>query len=179
MKANPKGTLQLAIGLISLKDGKHARDIDWQEGKYPVGQASKSLGSHKRTPSLNASAASGLTFARNQPSSENISWSYVPTAGVKMSSFLPQEGVAYGSIPPLEAGDRIGMLVNITEGSVSYFCNGQDLGVAFTQLTPPLLPAVSFCNKTHIRLLFPPPPYSKRNPRMTLLSIGSSTELML
>lgn len=144
---------KLAIGLIQCKDRETANSsIAWQECKYPVGQ----LPSHN-------------------------SWSFLATGNSKMwsrnSEMTTEE---YGGIASIESGDKLGMLVDF-DGSgsacVSFFCGSLDLGVAFTRIPGPFLPVVSVCDRFHICLKFPPPPYSKRNPRLTLLSSGSSTAL--
>lgn len=171
VKMGQKVSPKLAVGLMSFSGGGNPKDVHWQEGKHPIGHAAlttSSSGSLSRYPPKGALPDEGYA-----------SWSYLPTAAIKLSSSSNNEGIHYGSIPPLQPGDRIGMLVNITDGTVSFFCNGQDLGIAFTNLTPPLLPAVSVCDKVHLRLLFPAPPYLKRNPRLTLFTVGSSTDLML
>ena len=144
---------KLAIGLIQCKDKETANSsIPWQEYKYPVGQ----LPSHN-------------------------SWSFLATGNSKMSSRNSEMTTEeYGGIASIESGDRLGMLVDFDgsgSASVSFFCNSLDLGVAFVRLPGPFLPVVSVCDRFHICLKFPPPPYSKRNPRLTLLSSGSSKAL--
>ena len=161
---------KLALGVISFKNDALPSGIHWQEGKHPIG--------HSALTSSSLSS-SFLPLHSQSSSHENYnSWSYLPSDGKKLSTQLENEAIDYGDIPPLQQGDRIGMLIMTREGSISYFLNGQDLGVAFTDLAPPILPAVSLCDKVHLRLLFPPPPYMKRNPRLTLSSVSSSTDLL-
>lgn len=146
---------KLAIGLIQCRDYNAAKLIPWQECKFPVGQL----------PSLN-------------------SWSFLATGNLRLESRNSGIGneFEYGGIAGIQAGDRIGMLVDFdANGSacVSFFCNSLDLGVAFDKVPGPLLPVVSVCDRFHIFLKFPPPPYSKRNPRLTLLSSGSSSTALV
>lgn len=56
-------------------------------------------------------------------------WGDIPISGIVNSNFLPLGGKPYTHIA-LQSGDRIGLLVDMEEGRVT-FCNRQDLGVAF------------------------------------------------
>ena len=146
---------KIALGVLQCSE-LSAKDIQWQDGKHPIGQFT------------------------SQSSQDHNSWGYIVTSGVKVSTVTGVED-EYGSIPALAVGDRIGMLVSVSQhqpSSISFFCNGLDLGVAYNNLSPPLMPVLSVCDKFHVRVRFPPPPYSKRNPRLTLLSTNSSTSLI-
>ena len=167
VKISQKTSPKIALGVITLKNGALPSNINWQEGKHPIGHSA-----------LFSSTSPSFLPQQQQHSNEDYSaWSYLPSDGKKLSTFS-KGGLSYGDIPPLQNDDRIGMLISVREGTLSFFLNGQDLGVAFTNLVPPLLPAVSICDKAHIRLMFPPPPYLKRNPRLTLFSVSSSTDLL-
>ena len=141
---------KLALGLLQCNEIS-ADNVLWQDGKNPIGR-----------------------FPLSSSHTHN-SWAYIPTSGHKVSTLLPNEE-EYGGIPTLQVGDRIGMLVDLHthEGSVSFFCNGQDLGIAFKNLQPPLIPVLSVCDQFYIHLRFPAPPYLKRNPKLTLLSSSQS-----
>ena len=117
-----------------------AKNCPWADGKYSIGQ-------WKEVPS----------------------WAFHPISGYINSSSLPVDGKPYSKFQ-LQNGDRIGMLVDIEERTLNFFCNGQDLGVAFTDIDASLLPAVSIRDKIHVRLRFPPPPYSKRKSKLIHLS---------
>ena len=120
-----------------------AGGLPWHDGKFPVGQWR-----------------------------DVQSWSFHPLSGVLNSNSLPVEGRPYSEVG-LQEGDRIGMLVDMDEGKLSYFCNGQDLGVAFESEevgVDSLLPAVSIRDKICVRLRFPPPPYPNRTVRLIKLN---------
>ncbi len=120
------------------------KSVPWYDGKY-------SLGQWKEVPS----------------------WSYHPMSGIINSRSLPPIGKNY-NVVQLQDGDRIGMLVDMDQHKLSFFCNGRDLGVAFDGLNAlSLLPAVSIRDKIRIRLRFPPPPYSRRLANLVHLSSGS------
>lgn len=124
---------KLAIGLIGCKR-RNANAIDWNNSKGPIGDWKG-----------------------------GESWSFLPTSGLLKSHTIAEEGIPYGENLMLQAGDRIGVLVDLAEGKLMYFCNGNDLGVAFDDLEErPFLLAVSIRDKVKVRLLFPPPPYHKR-----------------
>ena len=117
------------------------KNIPWHDGRHAVGQW------------------------REFPS-----WSFHPISGVISSSSLPLEGKEYAHIA-LQNGDRIGVLANMEDGKLTFFCNGQDLGVAFDDVqAETLLPAVSIRDKIRVRLRFPPPPYSKRTSKLIHIS---------
>ena len=122
------------------------KNIPWHDGRHAVGQW------------------------REFPS-----WSFHPISGVINSSSLPLEGKEYAHIA-LQDGDRIGVLANMEDGRLTFFCNGQDLGVAFDDVqAETLLPAVSIRDKIRVRLRFPPPPYSRRT--SNLIHISSTGQL--
>ena len=103
------------------------------------------------------------------------SWSFHPISGTLSSKSLPSEGKPYTNVK-LQNGDRIGMLVDMDEQKLNYFCNGQDLGVAFENMdVKSLLPAVSIRDKIRVRLRFPPPPYSRR--AIKLIHFSSAHQL--
>ena len=121
------------------------KSIDWQFGKEAVGTSEDMPG-----------------------------WAFHPISGVLNCSVgtkcLPSEGKPYSGIQ-LQAGDRIGMLVDMPAGRINFFCNGQDLGVAFEGvISTSLLPAVSLRDKIVVKLCFPPPPYVKRVPKIIIHS---------
>lgn len=124
---------KLAIGVIGCKR-TNPNSIEWQNNKGPIGEWKRSE-----------------------------SWSFLPTSGLLKSHTIAEEGVPFGQDLKLQAGDRIGVLVDLAEGKLMYFCNGNDLGMAFDDLEErPFLLAVSIRDKVKVRLLFPPPPYHKR-----------------
>ena len=120
--------------------------IDWQSGKKPIGQLS-----------VTSSSSSNQTYH---------SWSFLATSGKLLSS---QSGSEKEYCDPLvlEKDDRIGMLLEMNSRgtTINYFLNGRDLGAAFNNVKGPVLPVLSVCDKFHIRLAFPPPPYEQRNAR--------------
>ena len=98
------------------------------------------------------------------------SFAFSPLAGTKNCYLFP-EGKPYTNSIQLELDDKLGMLVNTYEGTVCFFHNGMDLGMAFDGIrSKGLLPAVSVRDKARIRLCFPPPPYSQRDPTVVRLS---------
>ena len=98
------------------------------------------------------------------------SFAYLPLAGTKHCHLFPA-GKLYTSSTELEVGDRVGMLVDKDEGTLHFFHNGTDMGLAFDNIqSESLLPAVSIRDKVRVRLCFPPPPYSKRDPKVVRLS---------
>lgn len=124
---------RLAIGLID-SNKTDPNTIEWHNRKGPIGEW------------------------------DCASWSFLPTSGVlKSHTILGDEGMPYGHDLTVQTDDRIGMLLDLVEGKLSYFCNGTDLGVAFDCLAEQsFLLAVSIRDKVKVRLLFPPPPYHKR-----------------
>ena len=126
---------RLAIGLIDCKK-TNPNTIEWHNRKGPIGEW------------------------------DSASWSFLPTSGVlKSHTIAGDEGIPYGRDLTVQTDDRIGVLLDLVEGKLSYFCNGIDLGVAFAfdSLTErSFLLAVSIRDKIKVRLLFPPPPYHKR-----------------
>ena len=100
-----------------------------------------------------------------------------PLAGTKHCHLFPV-GKMYTSSSQLEVGDRIDMLIDKDEGTLHFFHNGMDLGLAFDNIqSEALLPAVSIRDKVRVRLCFPPPPYSNRDPRLVRLSsFGVTTQ---
>ncbi len=136
---------RLAIGLVGCKR-TNPNNVEWQNHKEPIGE-------WKGTSS----------------------WSFLPFSGLLKSHSIAGEGIPYGQDLMIQAGDRVGVLVDLAEGKLTYFCNGSDLGVAFDGLEEqPFLLAVSVRDKFKVRLLFPPPPYHKRQIKLIkLLSNGS------
>lgn len=142
---------KMALGVVHCSESS-INDISWQEGSNPIGR---------------------LTTKTN--SQAHDSWGFVITSGNKLSTTTGSREEEYtGATPPvLLVGDKIGMLVKINEheqSQLNFYCNGNDLGVAYTNLEPPLIPILSVCDKFAIRLRFPPPPYSKQDARVTILS---------
>ena len=131
---------KLAIGVIACNK-KGASALPWHDGQHPVGQI------------------------------EDVkSWSFHPLSGIKNSYALSNEGQPYASSISLQDGDKIGMLIDGPAKKLTFFLNGQDLGVAFEDLdTTALLPAVSIRDKIRVRLRFPPPPYLNRTVKLIQL----------
>ncbi len=139
---------KLALGVIQSSEFS-AKDIPWRDGTNPIGRST--------TDSYQ----------------DHNSWGYIVTSGVKVSTTTGLREEEYGTDVTLEVGDRIGMLVNVNDQEpsfVSFFYNGSDLGVAYKNLSPPLIPVLSVCDKFSIRLCFPPTPYTRRDPRLTMIS---------
>ena len=98
------------------------------------------------------------------------SWSFLLTSGLLKSHTITDEGIPYGKDLMIQADDRIGVLVDMLEKKLTYFCNGTDLGMAFDDLNgQSFLLAVSIRDKVRVRLRFPPPPYSKRTIKLVKL----------
>lgn len=115
-------------------------DIEWQNRKMPIGEW------------------------------DGLSWSFFPISGTLRSHSILGEGIPYGQNLMIQTGDRIGVLLELDEKKVIYFCNGSDLGVAFDDLEgQSFLLAVSIRDKIKVRLRFPPPPYSKRHVKLVNL----------
>lgn len=114
--------------------GKKGPDaLDWQNSKSPIGEW------------------------------EGSSWAFLPISGMLKSHTIARDGIPYGENLMIQAGDRIGVLLDLAVGKLVYFCNGTDLGVAFDDIVGhSFLLAVSIRDKIRVRLRFPPPPYSKR-----------------
>lgn len=146
-RVRSSGSKKLAVGLIGISHrAAAAKSVPWQDGKHAVGQWA-----------------------------EPASWAFHPLSGVVNSRSLPPEGRHYSDIE-VQEGDRIGTLVDMDQRTVSFFCNGQDLGVAFEEIeAESLLPAVSIRDKLRLRLCFPPPPFTKRKPRFVQLSRSSAS----
>ena len=139
-----KSVKKLAVGAIDCTK-ESLRRIDWQFGKEAIGTGMDIPG-----------------------------WAFHPISGVLNCSVgakcLPVEGKSYSDIR-IQVGDRIGMLVDMPAGRISFFCNGQDLGVAFEDVVvTSLLPAVSLRDKIEVKLCFPPPPYVQRAPKIVIHS---------
>ena len=136
-----KSPKKLAFGVISCRQSR-AKSLPWQDGKSPIGQW------------------------------EVPSWSFQPMLGIVNSHEAP-DGKKYCSehVSKLQDGDRLGMLVDLDSGNISYFLNGRDLGVAFKDLEEEsMLPCVSIRDKIRVLLRFPPPPYTKRKIKLNRLS---------
>lgn len=114
--------------------GRNPNDMEWQNRKTPIGEW------------------------------EGESWAYFPVGGMLKSHSIRGEGIPYGQNLTLQAEDRVGILLDLPEGKLTYFCNGNELGMAFDDLQDKtFLLAVSIRDKIKVRLRFPPPPYSNRN----------------
>lgn len=138
---------KLAISVVQCNKSS-VRNVDWQNRKHYLGEEK----------------------------GDTPTWSYLPFSGVIKSHTTPPEGVPYSSDLRVEAGDHIGVLVDMYEKNLTFFCNG-DLGVAFNDLVgPSFLLAVSIRAKMKVRLCFPPPPYSKRTINVIRLKTHSSLE---
>ena len=57
-------------------------------------------------------------------------------------------------------GDAVGLLLDLSEQSLTYYCNGQPLDIRFTDISGPVIPAISFCRHKALTLRFPNPPLS-------------------
>ena len=134
---------KLVIGLVSCSSKGLANLMDWQNGKKPIGEWD--------TPSLG----------------------FFPIYGLFKSHVQPGKEVAYGQDLKIQVGDRIGVLVDMGQQKLSFFCNGTDLGVAADSLQGKgYLLAVSIRDKIRVRLRIPPPPYAKRH--IKLIKLRSS-----
>ncbi len=119
----------------------NAGQLPWQDGKFPIGQW------------------------------DIPSWSFQPMLGVVHSPESHVEGRQYSNESTLTLGDKVGMLVELDEGRISYFINGRDLGPAFEGLeVESVLPCVSIRDKIRVLLRFPPPPYKQRKIKLSKLS---------
>ena len=141
------GKEKLSFGVISCNHST-VSSLPWQECKTCIGQWA-----------------------------ESKSYSYHPVTGTKHCHLFPV-GKMYTNSSQLEVGDRVGMLIDRDEGTLHFFHNGMDLGLAFDNIpSGTLLPAVSIRDKVRVRLCFPPPPYSNRDPRLVRLSsFGVTTQ---
>ena len=141
------GKKKLAFGVIACSKSK-VNSLLWQDGKCPIGQWK-----------------------------EPHSWAFHPITGTKNCHSFPEEGKPY-TTSQAQVGDRVGMLLSVEEGTLHFFYNGQDLGVAFDNVcAEALLPAVSIRDKVRVRLSFPPPPYSKRDPKIIrFASFGAGSQ---
>ena len=140
---------KIALGVVHCSESS-INDISWQDGSNPIGR---------------------LTTKTN--SQAHNSWGFLINSGTKSSTTSSREEEYTDATPILVVGDKIGMLVKINEhekSQLKFYCNGNDLGVAYTNLVPPLVPILSVCDKFAVRLRFPPPPYSKQDARVTILS---------
>jgi hypothetical protein len=54
-----------------------------------------------------------------------------------------------------KAGDVVGVKVDFTQGTVTFYRNGESMGVAFTGLARPCYAAVSLVNRQRVTLMFP------------------------
>ena len=98
------------------------------------------------------------------------SYAYLPQSGAKHCHLFPV-GKLYTDSIELEVGDRVGMLLDKDEGKLHFFHNGMDMGLAFDNVgSESLLPAVSIRDKVRLQLCFPPPPFSRRDPKIIRLS---------
>jgi len=94
---------------------------------------------------------------------------FSPISGVFKSNRCKE--VAYGQDLKIQVGDRIGVLLDMAQKKLSFFCNGSDQGVAEDNLQGKgYLLAVSIRDKIKVRLRFPPPPYVKRSIRLIQLT---------
>ena len=101
---------------------------------------------------------------------DSKAYAYNPLTGTKDCHFFPG-GKMYTNPIQLQVDDRVGMLLNKDEGTLYFFHNGMDVGLAFDNIrSEGLLPAVSIRDKVRVRLCFPPPPFSKRDPKIVRLS---------
>ena len=136
------GKEKLVFGVIDCSPSKVSA-LPWQENRTCVGQWT-----------------------------EPKSWAYHPLLGTKNCHLFPAaEGKPYSAIIQLQTEDRVGMLLDKDKGTLHFFHNGQDMGLAFDSVrAEALLPVVSIRDKVRVRLHFPPPPYSKRDPKIVRLS---------
>ena len=93
---------------------------------------------------------------------------FFPISGVFKSNKCGE--VAYGQDLKIQVGDQIGVLLDMGQKKLSFFCNGSDQGVAEDNLQgKSYLLAVSIRDKIKVRLRFPPPPYANRTIRLIQL----------
>ncbi len=124
----------------------NASQLPWQDVKHPIGQW------------------------------DIPSWSFQPMLGVVHSPESRVEGRQYSTESSLVPGDRVGVLVELDEGRISYFINGRDLGPAFEGLEEEsVLPCISIRDKIRVQLRFPPPPYKQRKIKLTKLTSRGPT----
>ena len=55
-------------------------------------------------------------------------------------------------------GDAVGVLLDLSEHIMTFYRNGKPLGITFTDVYGPVIPAVSFCRNKTLTLRFPNPP---------------------
>ena len=136
-------------------------------GKGRSGKEKVALGVIECTSSTVSSISWAECVGKMQGSK---SFAYYPLAGTRNCHLFP-DGKMYTSSIQLEVGDKVGMLLDMDEGSLHFFRNGMDMGMAFDSLhSQYLLPAVSIRDKVQVRLCFPPPPFSRRDPKVVRLS---------
>ena len=140
MGRNKPGKEKLAFGVIECTPAT-VNSLSWQECKHCVGQ---------------------LESTR--------SFAFLPQVGTRNCDLFP-DGKTYADSIQLEVDDKLGMLINKDDATLHFFHNGMDLGLAFDSIrSESLLPAVSLRDKVRVRLCFPPPPYSQRDPKLVRLS---------
>ena len=160
-----KPNKKLALGVIECSGADMVKAIDWQYGEEPVGNRNdvKSWGFQ---PILGVIMSSVQQPAGSGGKHPRLSSSALPPPPPPAHA----EGKPYAKLS-LQNGDRIGMLVDMLAGQLHFFCNRQDLGLAFDNVhAQNLLPVVSIRDKIRLRLLFPPPPYQSRIPQLTRLT---------
>ena len=63
-------------------------------------------------------------------------------------------------------GDAVGVMLDLSDHIMTYYRNGKPLGITFTDVYGPVIPAVSFCRNKTLTLRFPStPPSSPVPPR--------------
>ena len=65
-------------------------------------------------------------------------------------------------------GDVVGVSLDLSEHVMSYYRNGKPLGITFTDVYGPVIPAVSFCRHKTLTLRFPSSPPSSPTPTRPL-----------
>ena len=93
----------------------------------------------------------------------NRSWGVACGTAKKLSSggiFLSSIGRRHDLF---REGDVVGVLLDLTEHNLSFYKNGEPLGMQFTDVYGPVIPAISFCRNKTLTLRFPPMP-EQNNP---------------
>ena len=65
-------------------------------------------------------------------------------------------------------GDAVGIMLDLDKHKMSFYRNGVPLGIEFSDISGPVIPAISFCRNKTLTLRFPPPPEVTSNPQITI-----------
>ncbi len=103
----------------------------------------------------------------------NRSWGLACGTAKKLSSGTFFLGSIGGRHNLFREGDSVGVLLDLDTNKLSFYKNGQALGIQFKGVYGPVIPAISFCRNKTLTLRFPPIPES------TLESASSALNLAL